>query len=193
MPMMVHIDEPPPMLDEVLELLRAGDVLTHCFRPFPNCAATPDGKVHDYVLKARERGVIFDIGHGMGSFSFAVARTMLANGFPPDCISSDVHALCIEGPAFDLLTTMSKFICLDMPLTAVVQAATEAPAFALKRPDLGTFKPGSTGDASVLTLETGAFDYVDSVGEHLIGNRRLSAAGVVIAGDHQACEPRPIA
>ncbi len=133
MPLMVHIDEPPPMLEEVLGLLRKGDVLTHCFRPFPNCAATPSGKVYEYVLDARRRGVVFDIGHGMGSFSFSIARTMLANGFQPDCISSDVHALCIEGPAFDLLTTMSKFLCIDMPLTNVVRAATQAPASALGR------------------------------------------------------------
>lgn len=187
MPLMVHIDEPPPMLNEVLALMRRGDVLTHCFRPFPNCAATPDGKVHDYVLEARERGVIFDIGHGMGSFSFAIARKMLANGFPPDCISSDVHALCIEGPAFDLLTTMSKFLCLGMPLKDVIRAATSAPAAALCRPELGTFKPGAAGDASILSLETGEFDYVDSVSERLIGMHRLAAAGVVLGGKHHTC------
>jgi len=187
MPLMVHIDEPPPMLHEVLALLRKGDVLTHCFRPFPNCAATPDGKVHDYVLDARKRGIIFDIGHGMGSFSFGVARTMLANGFAPDCISSDVHALCIEGPAFDLLTTMSKFICLNMPLTEVIRAATEAPAAALNRPDLGTFKAGSAGDASILSFQSGSFEYVDSVGERLNGAHRLVAAGVVLAGQYNSC------
>ena len=187
MPLMVHIDEPPPMLNEVLALMRRGDVLTHCFRPFPNCAATPDGKVHDYVLDARERGVIFDIGHGMGSFSFAIARTMLANDFPPDCISSDVHALCIEGPAFDLLTTMSKFLCLDMPLVDVVRAATVAPAAALGRPELGTFKPGSVGDASILSLDSGEFDYVDSVGEVLVGKKRLNAFGVVLGGEYHSC------
>jgi dihydroorotase len=187
MPLMVHIDEPPPLLHEVLALLRRGDVLTHCFRAFPNSAATSDGKVHDYVLDARRRGVIFDIGHGMGSFSFDVARTMLANGFAPDCISSDVHALCIEGPAFDLLTTLSKFICLDMPLVDVIRAATVAPAAALSRPDLGTFKPGSAGDASILTLDSGTFDYVDSGGAHLVGKKRLSASGVVLAGDYHSC------
>ncbi|HRK24306.1 MAG TPA: amidohydrolase/deacetylase family metallohydrolase [Beijerinckiaceae bacterium] len=189
LPLMVHIDEPPPMLHEVLALLRKGDVLTHCFRPFPNCASTADGKVHDYVLDARRRGVIFDIGHGMGSFSFQVARTMLANAFQPDCISSDVHALCIEGPAFDLLTTMSKFLCLAMPLNDVIRAATEAPAAALNRPDLGTFRPGAAGDASVLSLESGSFDYVDSVGERLKGGQRLTASGVVLAGQYQPCTP----
>jgi dihydroorotase len=183
MSMMVHIDEPPPTLDEVLALMRPGDVLTHCFRPFPNTPATADGKVEPFVLKARERGIIFDIGHGMGSFAFRTGRAMLAQNFAPDCISSDVHSLSIEGPAFDLLTTMSKFLCLGMSLTEVIRCTTENPASALKRPELGTFRQGGVGDASVLALENGKFDYVDAVGEHLEGKMRLHARGLVIGGD----------
>lgn len=182
LPMMVHIDHPPPTLEDVLIRMRKGDILTHCFRPFPNSPATVSGKIHDYVLEARDRGVIFDIGHGMGSFSFDTARVMLANGFAPDCISSDVHALCIDGPAFDLLTTMSKFLCLGMPLVEVVRAATVAPAKAMERGDLGTFKTGSIGDASILSFDEGRFDYVDSTGEQLIGRERISAHGIVIDG-----------
>jgi dihydroorotase len=79
------------------------------------------------VLAARKRGVLFDIGHGMGSFAFKTARAMLANGFQPDTISSDVHALCINGPAFDQVTTMSKFLCLGMSLSEVIKASTEMP------------------------------------------------------------------
>ena len=183
MRMMVHIDEPPPTLEEVLALMRPGDVLTHCFRPFPNTPATADGRVEPFVLQARERGVLFDIGHGMGSFAFSTARPMLANKFLPDCISSDVHSLSIDGPAFDLLTTMSKFLCLGTPLADVIRCATENPARALQRPELGTFRQGGAGDASVLALENGAFDYVDVTGEHLAGKLRLSARGTVIGGD----------
>ena len=182
LPLMAHIDVPPPTLEEVLERLRPGDILTHCFRPFPNNPTTPEGGVRPAVLEARKRGVIFDIGHGMGSFAFKTARAMLANGFAPDCISSDVHALCIDGPAFDLLTTMSKFLCLGFPLVDTVRAATEAPAKALRRSDLGTLGPGAAGDASVLELEAGEFDYVDSTGERLTGRTRLSARAVVING-----------
>jgi dihydroorotase len=182
LPMMVHIDHPPPTLEDVLERMREGDILTHCFRPFPNNPATAQGGVRREVIEARKRGVLFDIGHGMGSFSFKTARTMLANGFAPDCISSDVHALCIDGPAFDLLTTMSKFVCLGMKLDRVVQAASEAPATALRRDDLGSLRPGAVGDASILELETGEFDYADVTGERMNGELRLSARGVVIAG-----------
>jgi len=182
MPMMVHIDVPPPTLPEVLARMRQGDILTHAFRPFPNTPATSDGKVHPAVTEARERGIIFDIGHGMGSFSFGTARVMLDNGFMPDCISSDVHALCIDGPAFDLATTMSKFVCLGMPLTEVIRAATERPAAALQRPDLGTFKPGSAGDATLLALEEGRFAYRDSVNAELTGRLRFASRGTVIGG-----------
>jgi dihydroorotase len=181
-PLMAHIDEPPPSYEEVIARLRPGDVLTHAFRPFPNSPATAQGTVKRAVIEARRRGVLFDIGHGKGSFAFKTARAMLANGFMPDTISSDVHALSINGPAFDQVTTMSKFLCLGMPLVDVIGAATVNAAFALQRPELGSFKPGCVGDATILSVKDGRFDYVDVVGEHLAGDRRISSEGVVIAG-----------
>jgi dihydroorotase len=107
---------------------------------------------------------------------------MLANGFAPDTISSDVHALSINGPAYDQLTTMSKFLCLGMDLGDVVRASTANAAFALKRPELGSLKPGSAGDATVISVEDGEFDYVDVVGERVTGNRRIRSRGVVLGG-----------
>ena len=144
--------------------------------------ATHQGTVKPEVLEARKRGVMFDIGHGKGSFAFKTARAMLANGFYPDTISSDVHTLCIDGPAFDQVTTMSKFLCLGMPLADVIAASTVNAAMALKRPELGTLKPGSVGDATILSVKEGKFDYVDVVGEHLAGDRKIGSEGVVIAG-----------
>jgi len=182
MPVMAHIDEPPPSYEEVIARLLPGDVLTHAFRPFPNSPATAQGTVKRAVIEARQRGVLFDIGHGKGSFAFKTARAMLANGFLPDTISSDVHALCINGPAFDQVTTMSKFLCLGMPLADVVAASTVNAAFALKRPELGSLKPGSIGDATILSIDDGRFDYVDVVGEHMTGDRKIACQGVVIAG-----------
>ena len=181
-PVMAHIDEPPPSYEEVIARLRPGDVLTHAFRPFPNSPATAQGTVKRAVIEARQRGVLFDIGHGKGSFAFKTARAMLANGFLPDTISSDVHALCINGPAFDQVTTMSKFLCLGMPLVDVIAASTVNAAFALKRPELGSLKPGSVGDATILSISDGRFDYVDVVGEHLTGERKIASQAVVIAG-----------
>jgi dihydroorotase len=182
MPVMVHLDDPPPTYEEVIARLRPGDVLTHAFRPYPNTPATAQGSVKQAALDARRRGVLFDIGHGKGSFAFKTARVMLANGFLPDTISSDVHALCINGPAFDQVTTMSKFLCLGMPLIDVIAASTANAAFALKRPELGSLKPGSVGDATILSVKDGRFDYVDVVGEHLMGEQRIVSDGVVIAG-----------
>jgi dihydroorotase len=182
MPVMAHIDAPPPTYEEVIARLRPGDVLTHAFRPFPNSPATVQGTVKAAVTAARERGVLFDIGHGKGSFAFKTARAMLANNFLPDTISSDVHALCINGPAFDQVTTMSKFLCLGMALPDVIAASTANAAFALRRLELGSLKPGSAGDATILSVKEGRFDYVDAVGEHLTGDRRIAAQGVVIGG-----------
>src|SRR3984957_9990952 len=107
---------------------------------------------------------------------------MPANGFYPDTISSDVHALCIDGPAFDQVTTLSKFLCMGMPLNDVIAATTVNAATALKRPELGSLKPGSVGDATVLSVREGQFDYVDVVGEHMTGDKRIVRDGVVIAG-----------
>jgi dihydroorotase len=182
LPVMAHIDDPPPTYEEVIARLRPGDVLTHAFRPYPNAPVTAQGTVKQAVIDARRRGVLFDIGHGKGSFAFKTARAMLANGFLPDTISSDVHKLCINGPAFDQVTTMSKFLCLGMPLADVIAASTVNAAFALKRPELGSLKPGSVGDATILSVKDGRFDYVDVVSEHLEGNRRIASNGVVIAG-----------
>ena len=182
MPLMVHIDHPPPSYEDVISIMRPGDILTHAFRPFPNTPANAQGKVKPEVIAARKRGVIFDIGHGKGSFAFQTARAMLANGFQPDVISSDVHALCINGPAFDQVTTMSKFLCMGMPLADVIAASTVNAAMAMKRPELGSLKVGSVGDATLLTIRDGEFDYVDVVGEHLNGAKRIVSEGVVIAG-----------
>lgn len=182
MPLMCHIDHPPPSYEAVLDMLRPGDVLTHAFRPFPNAPCNAQGKVKPEVVAARKKGVLFDIGHGKGSFSFKTARAMLANGFYPDTISSDIHTLCIDGPAFDQVTTMSKFLCLGMPLAEVIKESTVNAAFALKRPELGSLKPGSVGDATILTVKQGKFDYVDVLGEHMTGEQKIVAEGTVIGG-----------
>ena len=182
LPIMAHLDNPPPSRREVVEKLRRGDILTHCFRPFPNAPVRADGRIYEEVLAARERGVIFDIGHGGGSFGFGTTRAMLAAGFLPDVISSDVHAISIEGPAFDLLTTMSKFLCLGVELPKVIAMATLNPARAIDRPELGTLAAESCGDATVLELRDGKFDYTDCIGEQIVGSKKLVSAGVVIGG-----------
>jgi len=110
MPLMCHIDFPPPSYEEVVERLRPGDVLTHAFRPFPNAPIDHQGKVKRVVMTRRARGVKFDIGHGKGSFAFKTARAMLANGFlSGHDLVRRASCWCIDGPAYDQVTTMSKF------------------------------------------------------------------------------------
>jgi len=182
MPLMAHLDAPPPSRKEVLALMRPGDILTHCFRPFPNAPSTGDGRVQEEVLEARARGVIFDIGHGGGSFGFKTTRAMIANGFLPDVISSDLHTLSIDGPAFDLVTTMSKFLVFGVDLPTIIKLATLNAAKAMGRPELGTLKPGQVGEASILELRDGSFEYLDVIGEKVVGKQRILAAGVVLGG-----------
>jgi dihydroorotase len=182
LPVMAHLDHPPPSRLEVLSRMRPGDIVTHCFRPFPNAPVRPDGRVREEVAAARERGVVFDIGHGGGSFGFRTAEGMLAAGFLPDVISSDVHALSINGPAFDQITTMSKLLSLGMDLTAIIRAGTAAPAAAIGRADLGHLGEGAAGDASIIDLAEGEFDYRDVLGETRPGRLRLNACGLVVAG-----------
>jgi dihydroorotase len=144
--------------------------------------------VKDAVWRAREKGVIFDIGHGMGSFASHDRAGHLAGGFKPDVISSDIHSLCIDGPAYDQVTTLSKFLCLGMPLAEVIAASTVNAARALQRPELGSLEPGKVGDATLLQVKEGSFDYEDVVGEVLTGEQRIVATGAVIGGRvwHQA-------
>ena len=182
LPVMAHLDHPPPSRLEVLSRLRRGDVITHCFRPFPNAPVRADGRIREEVVEARRRGVVFDIGHGGGSFGFRTAEHMLEAGFLPDVISSDVHALSINGPAFDQITTMSKLLSLGMDLTAVIRAGTAAPAAAIGRADLGHLGEGAAGDASIIDLAEGEFDYRDVLGETRKGRLRLNACGLVVAG-----------
>jgi dihydroorotase len=138
--------------------------------------------VREEVAAARERGVVFDIGHGGGSFGFRTAEAMLAAGFLPDVISSDVHALSINGPAFDQITTMSKLLSLGMDLIDVIRAGTIAPAKAVGRDDIGHLAPGVIGDATIIDLAEGTFDYRDVLGETRQGRLRLSASGLVVNG-----------
>jgi dihydroorotase len=193
LPVMCHLDFPPPSRREVVERLRPGDILTHCFRPYPNAPVAPDGGVREEIAAARARGVVFDIGHGSGSFGFGSARAMLDAGFLPDVISSDVHSISIEGPAFDLLHTMSKFLSLGMNLADIVRSATATPAAAIRRPELGTLAPGGIGDATILAIEEGAFTFHDVLGETIAGERRFAPRGAVIAGQwwHPAEEGIP--
>ena len=183
LPVMCYLDWSPPSPTEVISRLREGDVLTHYFRPFPAAPARSDGRIREEILEARERGVIFDIGHGVGSFCFETAKTTLNAGFLPDAISSDVHSLSIKGPAYDQLVTLSKFLHLGMSITDIIAASTTGPARAIRRPDLGTLSPGSIGDATILSIEKGEFIFTDSLGHTRSGEKKFTLKGIVLDGE----------
>ncbi len=181
-PLMSHIDRPPPTIEGVLQKLGENDILTHCFRPFPNQPVSGEGFIKPAVLDARKRGVVFDTGHGRGSFCWESATAMLEQGFEPDVISSDVHADCICGTAKNLLHVMSKFRALGMPMEKVIEKATIAPARAINRTDIGRLSVGSAADVSVLREEKGTFTYLDVNGVELKSDRQLVCDGILIDG-----------
>ncbi len=173
-PLMVHIGEPPPTTADLLSIMDNGDILTHCFRDESNYLLDNHGKVLPELSDARQRGVLLDLGHGAGSFSFVTARKMLHYGIEPDIISSDLHVFSINGPAFDLPTTMSKMLNIGMPLENIIQAVTQHAAQAVGyEKELGSLEVGTTGDVTVLKLESGEFLFQDCFGNELTGDKRL--------------------
>ena len=161
LPLMVHIGNGPPALSEILNLLRPGDILTHCFTGGNHRITGPDGALDPTIPELQSRGVLLDIGHGTGSFAFDVAEAAMAQGVLPDVISSDIHQLSVQGPMFDLPTTLSKFLHLGMSLSEVIDRATARPALAMRRPNLGTLSVGSVGDIAIFRLEQGDFLFHD--------------------------------
>ena len=186
LPLMCHLDHPPPSRHSVVSRLRPADILTHCFKPFPNAPARHrDGHIYREITEARERGVIFDIGHGAGSFSFKTGRAMLEAGFKPDTISSDIHCLSINGPVFDQLNTLSKFLALGMSLSEVIDCSTRNPADAIGRPDLGRLQVDAEADISILRLEDGNFSFEDADNAVIEASQSLRACGVVQGGEYR--------
>jgi len=161
LPIMVHVSTGPPALEDIFTLLRPGDILTHCFTGHNNRILAPDGRLRDFVRRAWNEGLVMDVGHGTGSFSYEVAEAMLAMGMPPDVISTDAHQLSVQGPMFDLPTTLSKFLNLGMSLPDVIERATSRPARAMGRKELGTLRPGSTADVALFALEEGSYTFHD--------------------------------
>ena len=176
-------------LDEILAVMREGDILTHSFHGSTHGILDDDGKVRRTVQEARKRGVIFDIGHGAGSFSWRTAELALAQGFPPNTISSDLHKGSVNGPVYDLATTVSKFLHLGLSLEEAITRVTVVPAQVVGLADrIGTLAVGAWGDAAVFELEQGSFPMVDCQREtRMVGQRLIPRVvikdGAVYNGD----------
>ena len=169
----------------LLRHLGEGDIVTHCFHANEGGILAGDGRLYPEVASARARGVVFDVGHGAGSFAYRVARAAFAQGFPPDTVSSDLHAHNVAGPVYDQATTLSKLLHCGMSLAEVVGATTTAPAAAIRRSgEVGTLAPGSTADLTGFELRAGEWLLPDGAGdtepvETLIVPRLAVRAGTV--------------
>ena len=177
------------LMSQILDLFRPGDVLTHCFSGAPNVAGdgtniVQDGKLLPAALAAKKRGVIFDIGHGGGSFDYTIAEAAIAQGCLPDTISSDVHVFSGNTPGMPYLPwVMSKMIGLGFSLAEVVAMTTSAPARVIGRlPKHGTLQVGAPADLSLLELVEGAVEFVDTRNNKRTGRIHLKPAGTIVAG-----------
>ena len=191
MKVMCHIGgvETRQLMSQILDLLRPGDILTHCYSGFPNIAGdftniVQDGKLLPAALAAKQRGVIFDIGHGGGSFDYTVAEAAIAQGTPPDTISSDIHVFSGNTPGMPYLTwVMSKFMGLGFTLEQVVTMATINPAKVINRaPKLGTLQVGAPGDVAIMELVEGSVSFVDTRNNKRDGKAYLKPVQTVTAG-----------
>jgi dihydroorotase len=194
LPLMVHVIDMRPSVSWLLPRLRRGDIVTHCFHGNPGGILDGDGRLVPGVAEARQRGVLFDVGHGVGSFSYRVARSALAQGFAPDTISSDLHAHNVDGPAWDQATTLSKLLHVGMGLPDVIRSTTTTPAAAVRRGgSLGALAPGREADLTVLQLAAGAWRLPDAAGQSEVVERLLVPRFAVRAGRVHRLGPPPAA
>jgi dihydroorotase len=175
---------PLPLEDLLLKHLRPGDILTHTYAHVAGRTPIVDdnGKVRPYVWEARKRGIIFDAGHGGGSFLFRQAVPAMKEGFHPDVISTDLHIGSMNSGMKDILNTMSKFLVMGMPLADVLKSNTARAAEVIKRPDLGHLGVGAEADIAVLNLRRGTFGFIDTEGGKLLGDQKLECELTVKGG-----------
>lgn len=183
LPLMVHIGNNPPNLDEIADLLTSGDIITHCYNGKPNRILNPQGELRFAVKKALQRGVRLDVGHGSASFSFEVARRAIALGILPDTISSDIYCRNrIEGPVKSLANVMSKFFSVGMTLPQIIDCVTWKAADGLRLMQKGRLEPGFEADFTLFTLSDEPRPLLDSEGETVQGQQHFVPLAAVVAG-----------
>jgi dihydroorotase len=177
------------LMSQILDLMRPGDVLTHCYSGAPNIAGegtniVQDGKLLPAALAAKRRGVVFDVGHGGGSFDYTIAEAAIQQGCPPDTISSDIHVFSGNTPGMPYLPwVMSKFLGMGFTLEQVVTMATVNPARVIGRvPKLGTLQNGAPADLSIFDVVEGPVLFVDTRNNQRNGKVYLLPWTTVVAG-----------
>lgn len=187
-PVMVDFGEhnpPNPIKSLFLEHLRPGDIFTHTYSYGPANRETvvdEDGKVKPFIFEAKKRGILFDVGHGGGAFSWRQAVPAVKQGFKPDVISTDLHAESMNAGMKDMSNVMSKFLNIGMTLQEVIQRSTQAPAKVIKRPDLGNLSVGTEADIAVFSVQKGNFGFLDVRRIKVPGTQKLQAELTLRAG-----------
>jgi len=170
-----------PYSEMMLKHMRPGDIVTHCYHA--RGPIIEDGKqVSPYAVQARERGILFDVGHGSGSFSFRIAAQALDQGFVPDTISTDLHRSSVLLPNATMSCVMSKLLNMGLPLQDVIMRSTVNPARVIGREELGTLSVGACADIAVFELRTGEFGFVDSYRTRMSGDKLLECQLTMRAG-----------
>ncbi|BES66212.1 amidohydrolase/deacetylase family metallohydrolase [Gottschalkiaceae bacterium SANA] len=183
LPLVVHIGNQPPKVEEVLALLDDGDVITHCFHNKPNGLFDFEGNLISSALAAKERGVMFDVGHGSASFSFEIAERAQSKGFIADFISTDLYEKNMDGPVISLSNVMDKMIQIGMSVEDVIDRVTEAPAEVFKLKGYGRFEIGGKAKMTAYSREYSQTDWTDSVGVQREGKERFAKIWSIIDGE----------
>ncbi len=190
LPVMIDLGSstPPLSIEELfMKHLRPGDIYTHTYvRLDGNIRETIVdenlNKLKPFVLEARKKGIIFDVGYGGGSFNFSQALPALKSGFYPDCISTDLHTGSMNSAMKNMLNVMSTFLAMGMNFPDVIKASTWKPALAIHREEIGNLSVGSEADVAILNLQKGDFGYWDKTGSKIQGNQRLECEMTIRAG-----------
>ena len=182
-PLMVDFwHRPGRTYQDLLQKMQPGDIHTHVYaQQFP--ILNDNNQPADFMFEARERGIIFDLGHGAGSFWFRLAIPAFQGGFAPDSISTDLHIGNVNGVVHDMLTTMSKMLCMGMPLNEVISRSTVTPAQEINHPELGHLSVGAEADIAILKQREGSFGYVDCGNARMNGDRKLTCEMTLRAGE----------
>jgi dihydroorotase len=183
LPLMVHVGDSYSPLPEILVQMRKGDVLTHCFTGRPHGPLDANGKIISEMLDCQQRGVLFDVGDGGPHLDLDIAEKCLQQNFLPDTIGTDLGGLSYNGPVYDLVTELSKFLLLGLSVDQVIERVTVRPTRMFNfGTDLGSLRPGTVADITILEVREGSFLFTDSTGKKRTGRQKLQSAAAVRAG-----------
>lgn len=183
LPLMVHVGNPPPDLDDIADLLTAGDIITHCYNGKPNRILTPQGELRASIQRALRRGVRLDVGHGSASLCFDVARRAIEMGILPHTISSDIYCKNrLSGPVYSLAWVMSKFLSLGMTPAQVIDCVTAHAAEGLRLTQKGRLEVGCDADLTIFALRAAPCVFDDSEGDSLTGEHEFVPLAAIVAG-----------